>query len=166
MNLEAQERNKLKRKMDNNEALIKRHENKVAEHIALRSKRRFKSVAEMEQYLARISPIDGLEYSYAEKCNILREQVQLRKKLDGVGKIGNIVLHNFSNSEKYPDPLPKLLELFTIICERENLHGIPTPVRPQLLECRKSMPGEDSLAKALLERQHAQAQALTNAFYE
>ena len=107
--------------------------------------------------------ISGLEYSYAEKCLVLREQIQLRKKLDGIKKIGDVALHNMSGP-KYPEPLPGLWNLFKLACERERAHGIPLPVKPQLLDRRAAKPVDDGLAVTLLKEQHKLAQELTNAF--
>ena len=81
--------------MDNNASLIKRHANKVVEYYKLRARRRFKTIEELQLYLDDTNPMDGLEHLHAEKCTILREQIQLQKKLDGIGKIGDTtVLHN------------------------------------------------------------------------
>ena len=63
--------------------------------------------------------IAGLEYSYAEKCLILREQIQLRKKLDGIAKIGTTKLHNYTGLP----PTPALLVAPT------------TPLTKQKQEC-------------------------------
>ena len=153
--------------MDNNASLIKRHANKVVEYYKLRARRRFKTIEELQLYLDDTNPTDGLEYSHAEKCTILREQIQLRKKLDGIGKIGDTVLHNCSDKVKYPveTVLGSLMALFKIICDREAAMGTPPPKKPELLEGRKSKGGDDALATGLLKKQHEQAAALTNAFY-
>ena len=137
---------------------------KVIEHLKLRKRRRFKSVSELESFFNDKDIVSGLEYSYAEKCLVLREQIQLRKKLDGIKKIGEKVLHNLSGP-KFPEPLPGLWNLFKLICTREAAHGIPPPVAPELLERRASKPADDSLATILLKRQHKEAEALTHAFY-
>jgi hypothetical protein len=42
---------------------------------------------------------------------------------------------------------------------------MPPPLRPQLLDGRKSKTGDDSLATVLLKKQHEEAAALTHAFY-
>ena len=88
----AQDKGTLRRKYDENERLIKKHQHRVLEHLKFRSRRRFKSLEELEGFLEQNDPVDGMEYSYAMKCEILREQVQLRKKLDGIKK----------NRERYP----------------------------------------------------------------
>ena len=105
-----------------------------------------------------------MEYSYAVKCDILREQIQLRKKLDGIKKIGDVSLHNCSGKE-YPEPLVVLMGVFKLICPHESVHGIPPPMKPELIQRRKGRAAEDSLATELLKRQHDEAAALTNAFY-
>ena len=120
---------------------------------------------EMESFLSKANVTDGLEYSYAEKVTILREQIQLRKQMDGVKKIGEVHLHNCGDKKKHPEPFEKLMEFFALICSREAAHGIPPPVRPQLLDGRSSKPGDDSLATVLLKNQHKEAAALTHAFY-
>ena len=50
---------------------------------------------------------DGLEFSYAEKCTTVREQIQLRKQMDGVKKVGEVALHNCGDTKKYPEPFGK-----------------------------------------------------------
>ena len=85
--------------------------------------------------------------------------------MDGVKKIGDVAIHNCGDTKKSPEPFDKLMEFFTLICAHEAVHGIPPPVRPQLLECRKSKVGDDSLATILLKKQHKEAAALTHAFY-
>ena len=137
---------------------------KVIEHLKLRKRRRLKTEEKFDAFFAQKDIVGGFEYSYAEKYTIVREQVQLRKKLDGITKIGDVVLHNCSGS-KYPDPLTNLREFFRLMCMREAAHGIPPPTTPELMERRSSKPGDDSLATVLLQRQHAAAQALTHAFY-
>lgn len=131
----------------------------------MRQRHRIRSVVEMESFLSKVNETDGLEYSYAEKCLVLREQIQLRKQMDGVKKIGEVHLHNCGDTKKHPEPLEKLMEFFALICSREAAHGIPPPVRPQLLDGRSSKPGDDSLATVLLKNQHKEAAALTHAFY-
>ena len=119
----------------------------------------------MESFLSKVNETDGLEYSYAEKCTILREQIQLRKQMDGLKKVGGVALHNCCDTKKYPEPFDKLMEFFALICSWECAHGIPPPLRPQLLDGRKSKTGDDSLATVLLKKQHEEAAALTHAFY-
>ena len=119
---------------------------------------------ELEAFFNDKDVISGLEYSYAEKCLVLREQIQLRKKLDGIKKIGDITLHNFSG-RNFPDPLPRLWNLFKLACTREASHGIPLPVKPELLDRRQAKPADDGLATTLLKGQHKLAEALTNAFW-
>jgi hypothetical protein len=48
----------------------------------------------MESFLSKVNEADGLEHSRAEKCTILREQMKLRKQMDGVKKVGEVALHN------------------------------------------------------------------------
>ena len=160
----AQDKGTLQRKYDENERLIKKHQHRVLEHLKFRSRRRFKSLEELEGFLEQNDPVDGMEYSYAMKCEILREQVQLRKKLDGIKKIGDVTLHNCSGKE-YPEPLAALMGMFKLICSHELVHGIPPPIKPELVQRRKGRAAEDSLATELLKRQHKEAAALTNAFY-
>jgi hypothetical protein len=136
----------------------------VIEHLKLRKRRRLKTEAELDAFFSKKDIVGGFEYNYAEKCTIVREQIQLRKKLDGITKIGDVVLHNCSGS-KYPDPLTNLREFFRLICVREAAHGIPLPTAPELMERRSSKPGDDGLSTILLKRQHAAAEALTHAFY-
>ncbi len=123
-----------------------------------------KTEAELDAFFSKKDIVGGFEYSYAEKCTIVREQVQLRKKLEGITKFGDVVLHNCSGS-KYPDPLTNLREFFRLICVREAAHGIPMPTAPELMKRRSSKPGDDSLSTILLKRQHAAAETLTHAFY-
>ena len=130
----------------------------------MRKRRRFRTVKELEAFFNDKDVVSGLEYSYAEKCLVLREQIQLRKKLDGVKKIGETKLHNMSGPN-YPDPLPGLWNMFTLACAREASHGIPLPVKPELLDRRRAKPADDTLATMLLKEQHKQAEALTNAFW-
>ncbi len=94
---------------------------------------RFQTVGELEEFLAQNNAADGLEYSYAEKCKIVREQIQLRKKLDGIKQVNGIPLSNCSGAE-HPEPLPRLLDMFKLLCAREAVHDIRPPVRPQLLQ--------------------------------
>ena len=137
----------------------------MIEHLKLRKRHRFKTTEELEAFFAAKDFGNGLEYSYAQKCTIMREQIQLRKKLDGVVKVGETQLHNFSDTKKYPTPLPGLWALFNLMCARESAHGIPPPVKPELMEKRLSKAGDDGLANKLLKEQHKAAAALTNAFY-
>ena len=67
---------------------------------------------------------------------------------------------------KYPEPLPGLWNLFKLACERERAHGIPLPVKPQLLDRRAAKPADDGLAVTLLKEQHKLAQELSNAFWD
>ncbi len=124
---------KLQLKLDNNAKLLKSHEAKVKEHLKLRQRHRFQTVGELDEFLAQNNVADGLEYSYAEKCNIVREQIQLRKKLDGIKKVSGVALSNCSGPD-HPEPLSRLLDLFRLLCAREVAHGIRPPVRPQLLQ--------------------------------
>ena len=133
--------------------------------MKLRKRRRFKTVAELEAFFSDKDVVAGLEYSYAEKCKIIREQIQLRKKLDCITKIGDTNMHNCSDTKAHPEPLPTLWKFFEMMCTREKHHGIPPPKAPELMERRASKPGDDSLATVLLKRQHEQAAALTHAFY-
>jgi hypothetical protein len=109
------------------------HEAKVKEYLKLRQRHRIQTVGELEEFLAHNNAADGLEYSYAEKCKIVREQIQLRKKLDGIKKVGGVPVSNCSGPE-HPEPLPRLMEMFKLLCAREAVHGIRPPVRPQLLQ--------------------------------
>ena len=165
MELELQDKNGFKRKEVNNEALIKTHRNKVVEHLKLRKRRRFRTVKELEDFIALKDTVAGLEYSHAEKCTILRDQVQLRKKLDGISRIGETNLHNFAGLKKYPNPLDGLWGLMKLMCAREAAHGIPPTVKPELLTRRSTKAADDELNTELLKRQHKTAEALTNAFY-
>ena len=164
MELQVQDENKLQRKLDVNKKMLVTHENKVKEYLKMLKRRRFKTVAELEKFFGEKNVVDGLEHSYAEKCTILRDQIQIRKKLDGVKKVGDTAIHNCSG-KNHPEPFGKLMEFFALLCGREAAHGIPPPVQPQLMDLRKSKPGEDSLATQLLKQQHKQAAALSHAFY-
>jgi len=163
--LEVQNLESLKRKEANNEKLIETHKHKMIEHLKLRKRRRFKTVAELQAFFMDKGLVAGLEYSYAEKCKIIREQIQLRKKLDGVTKVGDTKLHNCSDAKAYPEPLTTLWKFFDLMCTREQHHGIPPPIAPELMERRALKPGDDSLATILLKRQHEQTAALAHSFY-
>jgi hypothetical protein len=164
MQLQVQDENKLQRKLDVNQKMLRSHENKVKDHLKLLKRRRFKTVPELEEFFNEKNAADGLELSYAEKCLVLRDQIQIRKKLDGIKKVGDTALHNCTGKE-HPEPFDKLMEFFTLMCGREAAHGIPPPVQPQLMDQRKTKPGAGTLATKLLKQQHEQAAALTNAFY-
>ena len=162
--MKSQDENRLQRKLDNNAKLLRAHEAKVKEYLKLRKRHRFKTIEELEAFLGRVNAVDGLEHSYAEKCKIIRDQIQIRKRLDGIKKIGNTVLHNCIGAA-HPEPLDDLRAMFKIICTRESIHGISVPVQPELMQGRASKPGDDTLATTLLKQQQAQAAALTKAFY-
>ena len=71
--LEEQTKEGLQLKLDENQKPIKSRQCKVIEHLKLRTRRRLKSMTELEAFLAERNTTDGLEYSYAEKCTVLRE---------------------------------------------------------------------------------------------
>ena len=78
----------------------------VIEHLQLRKRHRFKSTVELEAFFAAKDFGNGLEYSYAQKCNIIREQIQLRKKLGGVVKVsGRNATARFVRHKKIPNAL-------------------------------------------------------------
>ena len=79
MELQVQDENKLQRKLDVNKKMLKTHENKVKDYLKLTKLRRFKTVAELEKFFDDKNVVDGLEYSHAEKCTILRDQIQIRR---------------------------------------------------------------------------------------
>ena len=93
----------------------------VIEHLQLRKRHRFKSTAELEAFFEAKDFANGLEYSYAQKCTIIRERIQLRKKLDGIVKVGETKVHNLSDTKKYPEPLPGLWTMFNLMCAREGI---------------------------------------------
>jgi hypothetical protein len=93
----------------------------VIEHLKLRKRRRFKTTEELEAFFAAKDFSNGLECSCTQKRTIMREKTQLRKKLDGVVKVGETQLHNFSDTKKHPTPLPGLWALFNLMCARESL---------------------------------------------
>jgi hypothetical protein len=162
--LQVQDENKLQRKLDVNKKMLATHENKAKGCLKTLKRRGFKTVAELENFFGEKNVVDGLEHSCAKKCTILRDQTQIRKKLDGVKKVGDTVMHNCSG-KSHPEPFGKLMEFFALLCGREAAHGIPPPVQPQLTDPRKSKPGEGSLPTQLLKQQHKQAAALSHAFY-
>ena len=162
LELQAQDASKLERKLKVNRVMLTKHENKVKDFLKLMKRRRFRTVVELETFFGQKNVVDGLEYSYAKKCNILRDQIQIRKKLDGIRKVGETAINNCNGT---PEPLAKLMEFFALVCSREAAHGIPPPVQPQLMDQRTTKPGADTLATKLLQQQHEQAAALTNAFY-
>ena len=80
MQLQVQDENKLQRKPDVNQKMLCSHENKVKDHLKLLKRRRFKTVPELEEFFNEKNAADGLKLSYAEKCLVLRDQIQIRKK--------------------------------------------------------------------------------------
>jgi hypothetical protein len=65
----------------------------VIEHLKLRKRRRLKTEEDCDAFFTKKDVVGGFEYSYAEKCTIVREQVQQRKKLDGITKNGDVAIY-------------------------------------------------------------------------
>ena len=76
MELADQDKHSLQTKLDKNAQLTRSHQKRVKEHLKLRARRRFRTAEEINTFMSEVSATDGLEYSYAEKCTILREQVK------------------------------------------------------------------------------------------
>ena len=81
------------------------------------------------ELLVAHNPDTGMEHSYAEKCLICRKQVQLRKKLDHLTKVGETKLKNHSQ-DGLEDPLAMLLSDLALIMQHETTHGIPKTKPP------------------------------------
>ena len=110
----------------------------------------------------------GKEYSHAQKIEIVRRQIQLRKQYDGVLKIGDMVLSNRTGKND-PSPEDGLLDFlvndFRAILQHEAVSGIPAPKVPALVKPREATTGTTKLTAELLEKQRAKAAAFTRAFY-
>jgi hypothetical protein len=107
----------------------------------------------------------GKGHSYAEKLDIVRQQIQLRKQLDRIQKVGDMKLQNHGQVG-VEDPLELCVADFKVILQHEATHGIPKPLPPVLVEGRESLPGESALLKQLNKQQREAAGALTRKFYE
>jgi hypothetical protein len=97
--LQVQDENKLQRKLNANQKMLRSHENKVKDHLGLLKRRRFKTVSKLEGFLNEKNAAGGLELSHAEKCLVLRDQIQIRKKPDGIKKVGDAALYNCTSKE-------------------------------------------------------------------
>jgi hypothetical protein len=110
----------------------------------------------------------GKEYSHAQKIEIVRRQIQLRKQHDGIKQMGDMVLSNRTGKND-PSPEEGLLELlindFRAILQHEAVSGIPAPKVPALVKPREATTGATKLAAELLDKQRVKAAAFTRAFY-
>jgi hypothetical protein len=119
--------------------------------------------------MTRVDPLQpSKEHSHAQKIEIVRRQLQLRKQCDGVTKMGDLTTTNRAGKD---DPSPEnglldmLLEDFRVVLQHESTHGIKAPKVPELVKPRDSVVGSTSLAKKLLQDQREKAAAHTRAFY-
>ena len=136
----VRDKQKLERMVESNRTLQSRHENRLKDFYALKEKHRVCTVEELMSKLTEFDVDSGKEYSYAVKCDIVREQIQIRKRLDRVTKIGDVKLTNHSQ-KGIENPLDKLIEDFALIVQFEITNGIPIPKPPALLQPRYDRPG-------------------------
>ena len=136
----VRDKQKLERMVESNRTLQSRHENRLKDFYALKKKHRVCTVEELISKLTEFDVDSGKEYSYAVKCDIVREQIQIRKRLDRVTKIGDVKLTNHSQ-KGIENPLDKLIEDFALIVQFEITNGIPIPKPPALLQPRYDRPG-------------------------
>ena len=127
------------------------------------------SIEQLEAFMNSVDPrAAGKEYSHAQKIEIVRRQIQLRKQYDGVLKIGDMVLSNRTGKND-PSPEDGLLDFlvndFRAILQHEAVSGIPAPKVPALVKPREATTGATKLAAELLEKQRVKAAAFTRAFY-
>ena len=80
---------------------------------------RFTSMGALEEYMTRVDPLQpSKEHSHAQKIEIVRRQLQLRKQYDGVTKMGDLTITNRAGKD---DPSPEnglldvLLEDFRVV---------------------------------------------------
>ena len=129
---------------------------------------RFTSMGALEEYMTRVDPLQpSKEHSHAQKIEIVRRQLQLRKQYDGVTKMGDLTITNRAGKD---DPSPEnglldmLLEDFRVVLQHESIHGIKAPKVPELVKPRDSVVGSTSLAKKLLQDQREKAAAQHKSF--
>lgn len=156
---------KLGRMLESNRTLQSRHEKRLENYYALKNKHRVCTVEDLMSMMAAFDAESGKEHSYAVRCDMVREQIQIRKKLDHVTKIGDTKLTNHSQ-KGVESPLEKLIEDFALIVQHEVTNGIPIPKPPALLQPRFDKPGDSALLKELNAAQRKEAARLTHQFYQ
>jgi hypothetical protein len=151
---------KLEAMVQNNLTLQGRHEKRLKAFWLLKSRPRILTMPALLAALVAHNDDTGKEHSYAEKLEIVRQQIQLRKQLDRIHKMGDMKLQNHGQVG-VEDPLELCVADFKVILQHEATHGIPKPLPPVLVKGRESLPGESALLKQLNKQQREAADALT-----
>ena len=127
--LKVRDQLKLSKMVEANRTMQSRHETRLKNFYKLKDQPRICTMNELMEMLTRHNPMTGMQHSYAEKCLICRQQIQLRKKLDRLTSVGDIRLQNHTQAG-IEDPLSLLIADLALVFQHEILHGIPRPKPP------------------------------------
>jgi hypothetical protein len=125
----ARDTQKLEAMVQNNLTLQGRHEKRLKAFWLLKSRPRILTVPALLAALVAHNDDTGKEHSHAEKLEIVRQQMQLRKQLDRIHKMGDMKLQNHGQVG-VEDPLELCVADFKVILQHEATHGIPKPLPP------------------------------------